>query len=243
MKRSVAAIAVLLGMMMSVGTSTSAMPGPEPPVTRSRDGTFQLLVQEESGLRWGTEVFAVLKVPERPYGMDGWDWGGRAGYSCGFFELIDGGASASLADDRVIAKVIVEKYGQGGDGDGDGLYSYINSRFVGGGREPCSVIGTVPGRQVISASPTEIARSMRPGIGAVEAMGHVVHIFQNGLLVGSLEVPHHEANEDVWWFRGDEPGELCLWYLESDTGEYGIVGRLSVVPTVSGVTASDSLVT
>ena len=242
MKRSIVVAIASLAIVTLSGSSIHALPGPEGPRTRSRDRTFHLVIQETSGARAGAEIFATLRIPERPSGQDGWDWGGRSGYSCGFFELVDGGVTNSLLDDVVIAKVIVEKYDMGGESDGNDLYAYINSRFVGGGREPCSVIGTVPGRGAIPATPMERSRSTVPGIGAIDAMGHVVQVFQDGALVASLELPHHESHPDAWWFRGDEAGELCLWYEEDSTDEYGIVARLSVVPTVAGVTVSDYVV-
>ena len=153
----------------------------------------------------------------------------------------DGGATNSLSDDVVIANVIVEKYDTGGEGDGNGPVRLCQLAIRRRGQGACSATDG-PGKGAIPATSEERSRSTVPGIGAVDVMGHVVQVFQDGALVASLELPHQESHPDAWWFRGDEPGELCLWYEEDSTGEYGIVARLSVVPMVPGVTASDYVI-
>src|SRR5262245_52653441 len=84
----------------SVDDRAAALVGPDAPLTNAADGTFSLLVQEDRNLADpNIDIFYEFKMQERARGRDGWDWGGRSGYSCGFFELVDGGATNSLSDD------------------------------------------------------------------------------------------------------------------------------------------------
>lgn len=253
-------LAILAVLVLGLGAVPAlAATGPQPPLTR--DGTFFLRVQETSG---PAEVFADLVFAERPYGMDGWDFGGRAGYGCGFAEMVDGGTAtesindpggaltgirASLSDDRVIARVVIERYDRGtANFKNDSLYSFISSSLKAGNDIPClEDYPTSPDYPLGAgiATDEERSRSVIPGEPTgppPHAIGHIIHVFQDGVEVGTVRVPHQEPNPDVWWFRGDEPGELTMWYLETDTGEYGIVARLSVVPMAPGVTATDTLV-
>ena len=109
MRRSIYMIvAAVLALTMFV-PRVSGAPGPD-----EDPGAFTLIIQEESGIDAGAEIF--YELPFGPRTGDGWDWGGRAGYHCGFFELVVG--------ETVVANVIVEKYGQGGESDGDSLYAY-----------------------------------------------------------------------------------------------------------------------
>lgn len=186
-----------------------AAPGPD-----EDPGPFTLIIQEEAGIHAGAEIFYEFPFDARS--GDGWDWGGRSGYHCGFFELVVG--------EQIVVNVIVEKYGQGGDGDGDGLYAYINSIFGGGGREDCSFIGTAPGNVL----PSEGEDRRHPG----SRIAVVYRGTTYSLPDLPLQSPYHD---DAWWYAGNERGEAILWYGEDSTGEVGIVARLAVVPVVGGV--------
>ncbi len=209
MRRSICVIVAAVFVSTVFIPGVSGAPGPD-----EDPGSFTLIIQEEAGIDAGAEIF--YEFPFGPRSGDGWDWGGRAGYHCGFFELVVG--------ENVVAKVIVEKYGQGGESDGDSLYSYINSIFGGGGNEDCSVIGTGPG-------------NIRPSEGEDRShRGSKISIVYQGTTYVLPELPYQSPyHNDAWWYAGNERGEAILWYLEDDTGEVGIVARLSVVPVVEGV--------
>jgi hypothetical protein len=234
---------VLLGLLvvMAVTVPARGIPGPEtpPPLPGQQ---FFIRVQQGSAQELFDEVGFTWRASRS---ADGWDWGGRTGYACGFAEFVLRG--------RVVAEVILQKWDQGGSFDGDSLYSYINSRgaLASGGNQPCgrrrvTANGSYDGRTLPQATAEELSRSVEPGMPTApppHAMGHVIELRQNGVLLADLYIPHQSVHHpDTWWFRGDQAGELMVWYLERSTGDYGIVARLSCVSLVSTVTCSDYLV-
>lgn len=232
MKKALAGLFVLLMLVGFVGPETPP-PSPTP---------FYIHIQEGPNAEIFDKVSFTWRTNAAP---NGWDWGGRTGYACGFGEVVVSGA--------VVAEVIVQKWDQGGDMDGDALYSYINSSGWGatGGDQPCgrppvTSSGRYPGQsQLPQANATELSRSATPGdclSGPPCATGHVVEVRKDGTLYGTVTLPHQSAyHPDMYWYRGDEPGELMGWYLERSTGDYGIVVRLSCAPLAPGVACSDYL--
>jgi hypothetical protein len=242
---------------LAVGQAQAGV-GPEPP--QASLGNFSLTISAPPNIPVEFPGFASISFDERVFGLDGWDWGGRSGYGCGFVELVDGGPTALLSDDRVIARIIAERYAQGGSEQvPDGLYAKIDSTHVVAGREPCSEIGTTASNAVtVGASAVEQSRSFG-GAGMPDfAHGHVLQIWQKGVEVGQITLPHEETNpiQDSWWFRGDENGEILLWYaqcpnglsctdengdgtIDAKDGDYGIVARVSIEVDAPDVTFGD----
>lgn len=231
---------LMLGYGLGVITRSPAVLGPE-----DRPEEFTIVARE--GVGQLTEHFADIgPFTARPTGLDGWDWGGRDGYNCGFVELVDGGATSSLGDDTVIAKLVFESYDKASAMfPDDSLYLFIDSRGRGADHavDVCSEIRDGPPFDELIATETERSRSVVPGEPTApppHAMGHGIVIEQNEELKGYFELPHESAqNVDIWWFRGDEPGEILMWYLETDTGDYGIIGRLTAFPMAANVTVDD----
>lgn len=237
-------VAALAAAFLFVSEAASGAPGPQTPPP------------EEAGTRWfvlqangpgGTPVWDRLFFTWRTSASaDGWDWGGRRGYVCGFVELVVGG--------RVVAELILQQWDRGWWDDGDGLYGFVDSggAMGWGGDEDCGRPRVAATGPVPSANELERSRSIEPGMPTAplpHATGHVIEIKKQGTsmspgaLLASVSIPHASTwNADTWWFRGDEPGELMLWYRNPATGEYGIIERLSCVPLVPAVSCSDYLV-
>lgn len=241
-RRWVQALGALLLMLAVVGPA-HAFPGPDR--TPPQPTPFYLHIQEGPAQEIFDKVAFTWRTAAAP---NGWDFGGRTGYSCGFGEGVD------LA--KVAGELIIQKWGQGGAAarDGDSLYSYINSSGWGAtagdqacGRPRVLSSGAYPGQvQIPQANAVELSRSASPGdclAGPPCATGHVVQLLRpDGSEVGRVTL-HHQSpyHPDFYWYRGDEPGELMGWYLERSTGEYGIVARLSCVPLVAGYACADFL--
>jgi hypothetical protein len=226
-----------------------AVTGPEAPGSLPSQNPMKFDFAKARGP--GHIVFSRLSIPERPYGEDGFDFGGRAGYGCMFVEIVDGGATASLSDDVVIARIAGERY-ENLVTDGP-LYVFMDTPNRGAGNDvPCSNGYGDPspnGR----ASAEELSRSTSPGEPS-HAQGHIIQVWQDGVEVGRIQVPHAEIEfttdgspargETSWWFRGDQDGEIILWYENPDLNPapYGIIARLSVVSYFPNVTFDDCVI-
>jgi hypothetical protein len=236
-------LALLFAALMSalIAAPATAFPGPDR--TPPQPTPFHLHVQKGPAQTIFAKVPFMWRTAAAP---NGWDFGGRTGYACGFAELV--------VNNQVVAEIIVQKWGQGGSvaQDGDSLYAYINSSGYGAtaGDQPCgrprvTANGSYTGGRLPLLTETELSRSVEPGMPTgpePHATGHVVQVFgPSGAEVVRVTLPHQEIDPNTWWFRGDESGELMLWYLEPSTGEYGIVARLSCAPLVAGYSCADYL--
>jgi hypothetical protein len=240
----------MLGLLSMFALLSLAATGPEAPGSLPSQNPMVYDFAKARGP--GHIVFSRLTIPERPYGEDGFDFGGRAGYGCMFVEIVDGGATTSLSDDVVIARIVGERYENLGQ-DPD-LYVYTDTPNRGAGADkPCSN-GYGDPNPTGRASAEELSRSTSPGEPS-HAEGHIIQVWQDGVEVGRIQVPHAEIEfvveggpgrgETSWWFRGDTDGEILLWYENPDTPvphDYGIIARLSVVSYFGNVTFDDCVI-
>jgi hypothetical protein len=238
MKRLALLFAAL--MLAALAVPAHAFPGPDR--TPPQPTPFYLHVQKGPAQTIFAKPAFMWRTAAAP---NGWDFGGRTGYACGFAEVV--------VNNQVVAEVIIQKWDSGGGNDGDALYSFINSSGWGAtagdqacGRPRVGPGGAYPGQtQLPQANAIELSRSVEPGMPTgpePHATGHVVQVFSpSGAELVRVTLPHQEIDPNTWWFRGDEPGELMLWYLEPSTSEYGIVARLSCAPLVAGYSCADYL--
>jgi len=195
-------------------------------------GDAILRVQEERGgeiyddINFGPDATRDGWILERP------TYGGRSGYRCGFLSLRVGG--------RVVAVAQAEIYDQGYlEQPENDLYSVINSPGNTAGNEPCPLGNNVFTAHLM-ASAAERARSDGPGdINlAPGAMSVVV-----GTTTWRLPAIAPTVHADAQWSAGDEAGEALLWYLERDSGEYGIVARFHVAAVSTAARVVDTAFT
>jgi hypothetical protein len=236
--------------LLFASTSALAVTGPEAPHTNPGADPLKMDFNKDRGP--ARTVFSRISFPQRPYGEDGWDFGGRPGYGCAFMEVVDGGPTASLSDDVVIARVVGERYEN--IFENPELYLVMDTPNNGAGNDaPCSNGYTDP-NPIGRASAEELSRSFGgPGEPSF-AHGHIIQVWQDGVEVGRIQTPHDEIEfrpdgqpgrgETAWWFKGDEDGEIILWYENPSLtpAPYGIIGRLSVVSYFPNVTFDDCVI-
>lgn len=241
--------AVLFALLVFGSAMARADVGPE-----NEPNDYRMDVTKSHGP--GHIIWSRITFPARN-GGDGWDPRGRVGYKCNSVERVQNG--------QVVGRIVEETYGDAAFNSADGagpLYSYMDSPGYGTGSDgPCSAIGTggedpdlgLNNGDIVPATAAEHARSTsfcEPST----AHGHVITMHgPNGEAIDTPLIPHREFNlmqgdptfvgaNESCWFRGDEPGEIMLWYRNPDTLDYGIVARLSCAGLAAGWSCTDTVI-